>query len=755
MLISPPFLVTRNLADTDDEWIDRCMVGGLPGQGAFPVSFNLGWHGGMHLTAPANGAQREPVRAVADGEVVFVKDPQPLMPGGPLPADHPQAYGGSWTDKGAVVIRHTTEIGEGANAAVTFFSITMHLNQIDPAIRPGRAVYRKASLGTAGQIAGRRAGEAFLNTIHFEIVCDQVNLQRLVGRASGELNTAADGRMDAVFGEMYFHLPSGTQVFGQEPLPNSPQAMMQPPKPLGQRLAPAPVPLQNIGTTTEALIVGVRYAGGDGPVAQRGDAQVTTYRNDGTTVGAALTETHAEYNLYTTATDISKAYPAAGRPAPSAVFELLRFGRVIGPDALAPANVPHWRQVRYAGGQGWVNLNAPNVHKFSDADCPHWNGWSLVDDSTDGNSRCDSAVIRGWLDGDGNGTVTAAEAQSRMGDRPTAAKLAHAVCKFPTEWNAATIDARWGWLKTQSNENPTPLSTDDFEALRAHITALAFWPANMGIDANHWHWQPREFIRQFRSCGWLSAGELAQTLPRRRPSLLDWTSAQNRASAKARSFNILIRKYSGSNKLRISHLLAQVFIETDSLNTFTEYSKGAGYSYGAFYGRGLMHLTWPKNYSSYGTYCKIPNHTGIYSDARINSSSVHTWESEASQKQWSPRFDPGLVATDTYAAYNSGGFYWVSKTFRGTHNINRVCDQGADAKFVGFASWLVNGGGNGYRERQLYFAFIINELLDAPRLVASHTWNYPPLNSALTGSFPIGNPNNSLSVQIDYERQIP
>ena len=57
MLISPPFLPARNLADTEDAWIDRCMSGGLPGQGAFPVSFNLGWHGGMHLAAPANGHQ--------------------------------------------------------------------------------------------------------------------------------------------------------------------------------------------------------------------------------------------------------------------------------------------------------------------------------------------------------------------------------------------------------------------------------------------------------------------------------------------------------------------------------------------------------------------------------------------------------------------------------------------------------------------------------------------------------------------------
>lgn len=46
-------------------------------EGSFPVSFNLGWHGGLHLQAPNDGQAFLPVRAIADGEVVFARRPTP------------------------------------------------------------------------------------------------------------------------------------------------------------------------------------------------------------------------------------------------------------------------------------------------------------------------------------------------------------------------------------------------------------------------------------------------------------------------------------------------------------------------------------------------------------------------------------------------------------------------------------------------------------------------------------------------------
>ena len=393
-----------------------------------------------------------------------------------------------------------------------------------------------------------------------------------------------------------------------------------------------------------------------------------------------MEEHDAEYDLYTTAKAISDAYPATGRPAPSAVYELLRFGRVIGPDALLPADVPHWRQVRYDGGQGWVNLNATNVHKFSDADFPHWGRWSLIDDSADGDSRCDSAAIRGWLDSDGNGKVSPAEARSRLSDNTVAPKLARAICKFPTEWNAATIDARWGWLKVQSDENPDPLSADDFDDLRKHITALAFWPGGMGIDAVHWHWQPREFVRQFRKCGWFTTSELVPLLPgdhpvgfaRMRDRLTIGINSRTQIvpSGMHMALNKICRKYLLEGSLRRAHFWGQIAQETDQLQTVREYASGAAYQGRAdlgntmagdgvrFRGRGVIQLTGRINYERYE----------LFRGADFTT-------------------DPNslLVETDAYAACDASTFYWAAERTRdrvngrwhldGLVGINRRADN--------------------------------------------------------------------------------
>jgi hypothetical protein len=761
MIISPPYLLARNAGESDQDWINRCMSGGAPGDGAFPLSNALQWHGGLHLREPEANAL---VRAIADGDVVHLRQPD-RQPAGELPADHAQAYRGGWTDNGVVVIRHTTEIGEGANASVTFFSIYMHLREIDAAVQPNRRIYRKSSIGRAGQIYGE-AGR-----LHFEIICDDTNLPRLVGRANGDLNTGSDGRVDAVYGSMYFRLPAGALVYGERPMANNPVAHRQPPRPPGAPAnspLPAPVALQFTHTTAQDLFVGLRYASGEGAAANRGDAYLSTYQLDGTLIGDPLEENDAEYNLYNSATAISKAYPATGRPAPSAVYELLRFGRIIGPDALTPATVPHWRQVRYPGGTGWVNLNAQGVMKCSDADFPHWMGWSLVDDSADQDSRCDSATVKGWLDADGDRSVTPAEAQARMGTAPVAAKLAKAICKFPTEWNAASFDRRLGWLKTSTAENPTPLDDANFERLRAHVTALAFWPGGTGLPESHWHWNPREFVEHFRKCGWFSLNELTQMLPRlhgRRGELasIPWATAENRFRPYAIDLSKAFRKYLILGVNRQVHFLAQTYIETAMWRVVEEIGRarqqrranGTLYwpapmmeFYGAFYGRGIMQLTWSGNYMSYGEYRAFAGvgETHTYADARITRTSTHYLGDPRGQPtpvRWYPKFDPSVVADNSFNACDSGAYYWVSKAIgNGNTNINRVCDQGVTTAAVGRASVLVNGGGYGYAERQAYAPYIERFLGDGT-------------NTDATSSFVATRGRTNHNIFVDFTAQRP
>jgi predicted chitinase len=630
MIISPPFLLPRNADETDEAWIHRCMPGGDPGQGAYPLSQALQWHGGMHLREPQTNA---PVRAIADGDVVFWREPMP-SPEGALPPDHPLGFYGGWTDNGVVVLRHTTEIGEGANANVTFFSVYMHLREIDPAVKQKSRVYRKRALGRAGQIYGKTG------QIHFEIVCDDLNLQRLVGRASGALNTYANGRTDAVYGAMHFHLPAGSLVYPARPALNLSQAA-------------GGVPIQG------ELFVELRYAGGEGAEGNRGDAYLSTYQPDGSPVGERLNEHDAEYNLYRDANTISQAYPANARPAPSAVYELLRFGRVIGPDALNPTNVPHWRRISHPGGVGWVNLNATNVHKFSDADFPHWMGWNLIDDSADQDSRCDSATIKSWLDVNGDGKVAPAEAMTRMGAPNVAAKLARAICKFPTEWNAASFDRRLSWIKASTEENPDPVDSANFERLRSHVETLAFWPGNTGLPENHWHWSPREFVKNFRKCGWLDKKEMAQCLPRNIQHLVGtkfvsssfgWADAYARSSLWSLHFNKANRKYGIDRRQRLTHYFAQIVPETNYLRLMKESdSKDGSYlrgkSYYPYYGRGFIQLTWMENYKKYGEYRGFPK-------TEIRPATYH-------EVGWNP--DELLVSNnDVYNASNcvdSAGYY--------------------------------------------------------------------------------------------------
>jgi len=147
MIISPPFLPARNAITTDIAYLDLAMQ--EQHDGRFPISNKLAWHGGVHLTAPTRANGREPVCAISDGTVVYVRQPSARPTDEATREAHPLGYNG-WTDDGCVVIRHETEIGADAQdrgVEVRFFSIYMHLNAIRTNVRTNQTILRKTELG--------------------------------------------------------------------------------------------------------------------------------------------------------------------------------------------------------------------------------------------------------------------------------------------------------------------------------------------------------------------------------------------------------------------------------------------------------------------------------------------------------------------------------------------------------------------------------------------------------------------------------
>jgi hypothetical protein len=580
----------------------NCLGTDIP-EGSFPVSLKLGWHGGLHLHAPAVGSTALAARAIADGEVVFACKPKVPV----ADPEHPQNYNPygtspAWTDNGMVIVRHSTEIGDGEDAQdIVFYSIFMHLSELrgtalkcaNGTATSGHAkVYRKEELGVAGRIYNAA------DHIHFEIVCDDANCRKLVGRSTGSLNLAENGRLDAVYGEIYFHLPSGTCFYADRPPANTGTSSASP-----------------IYTSDQSLIVGLRHANGDGPVGHRGDDFLTTYQLNGRITGEVVDDHQAEYEMYRRSVEISKAFPVGSRPAPSAVYELLRFGRVVNGahETLQPADCPHWRCVSYAGGKGWVNLNARGVTKYSDADLPQWKFWSLIDDDSDGDSRASSPLLNRIIE-----SVSAAESnlpqeelERYLGSPEIRNALSRVICKFPSEWNRDTIESRWGWLQTSEEAQ---LAGDDWTHFKEHVEALAVPSASLPepLRREHWHFHPSAFISHFRKCRWLSAHEFRQLVPkhalRKHSGTTLWEAVQTSltgsssvALTQRQGLNRMARKYGISSPLRLASFYGNAIQETQWLGRLSE-AGGNTLWYSPWYGRGFLQLTHPENYIDYWRY---------------------------------------------------------------------------------------------------------------------------------------------------------
>jgi len=474
----------------------------------------------------------------------------------------------------------------------------------------------------------------------------------------------------------------------------------------------------------------------------------------GAPIGAARTDGDAEYGLFEEATRRHTAVPAADQAlsSPSGWYELLRFGRNIGRGAAAtdkdplPANAAHWRRIVGADGAAvWADLNAEGSFKFSDADFLPVMGWNCIDDDTSpSDQRCDSVNLKNLVrdpDPANTARLETSELAKRLGDEAVMRKLRRTICKFPSEWDKTSIAARYAFVQELE---PFKQSPEAWPRLEAHLKAVSFDGLPAGYLAADWRVHPQEFFGQMRKCGWLSADELSLIIPRF--PYYDRVGTTHRAhtagpaaiyqvarqTVRTRLGNFLVplnrtmRRYGIQSKGRQGHFLSQTILETDRWRTVREYGQGAANAaipmaqyYAAFFGRGIMQLTWLGNYRDYLNYRTtgaLANNVGVYSDRRITQQSTH-WTGApgggSAQVRWAPKFDPEVIASNAENACDSGGFYWASKAIgQGAHDLNTTCDRGITPDVVGRVSVLVNGGGNGYMERQAYAQYLFRYLFD-------------------------------------------
>ncbi|MDU4840636.1 MAG: DUF3289 family protein [Leclercia adecarboxylata] len=408
MYISPPILFPRQNNEEYAAWVMRTMpVDPLRG---FPVNGVESWHGGIHIPHTDTSALANPLRAVADGVVVYASYPAPTEKRDTKPLNYDGA-----TDNGCVLIRHEMLIGKDPVACV-FYSLTMHMKQVHPEIqnKAGVTVRRGQVIGTTGMVSGQ-------NAYHFQLCCSSDMLKMLCGRDHGNLDVSAPGRAKPVYGHRYFLLPEGTAVYEGS-------------TPYGLSAYPCCV-------TTEALYV--------------------------IHEGAKTRTLHKIGDDYQPVGETAIAVDYICEPTPA----------VSGHKTYS-----EWVRVAFPGGEGWVDVSSRAVKTWTDADFPDWAGWTLVNDDTTPDGQCNSVTVK-----------KAREKQDT--------DLTRFICQFPLEWDFASFDTRFSWLKAPNASLPEPMSEESYAGLREHARALSFFD-KLPVDTQKelagliWHFDPRGLMIQ-------------------------------------------------------------------------------------------------------------------------------------------------------------------------------------------------------------------------------------------------------------------
>jgi hypothetical protein len=682
MLISTPFLKSGSIENNTDSIQ-------LAFSGQYPLTSHVEWHNGQHLIAPQENGDHLDVRAIADGKVIYIVTPDREPSNSKDHAQNYAAFGGDleWTDKGMVIIEHTTEIGADGNTPtpITFYSVYAHLRELGPGIAKDKRVYRKDLLGKPGQIYGQ-AGH-----MHFEIFLDDANIQRLLGQDPKDWPTADavpthDGRIDAVFGSTYVYLPANTPV---------------------QTAAPT----KHVQSTASQTLNAPQWV----QISYAGNATFTSYQDDGSEIGKR-TDVDAEYDLYKEANTRHNSLATGDKAvsSPSAWYELLRFGRNLGRGSAAtdkdplPVNAAHWRKIVTPDGDRWADLNAAGTFKFSDADFPSFLGWNCFgDDEKVTDQRCDSRKLKALLTSEIPDVQDKARAlkeplylfaQTRQ--QSIATKLRKAICKFPTEFDQGDFEARYGHIKEEEYFK-SDATGKNWALLSDHIKALTVMDLPDAYKGAQWHLHPLAFIEVMRKCGWLSKSELKQCVPNKvirhqkyKPTpvsilehryhwdTVNFTAASNFIDTQCVPLNRMLRKFCITTPMRQASFLGNAIQETGWFGALQE-TGGNSLWYAPWFGRGYLQLTFPSNYVKYWRWSgrTIPQSLEAALLAAENTAQ-HTRSNAALANKNFPQMTAEITDwRDNLArllspeAAQSAGWYWAMSNANrhadGTHTLDR------------------------------------------------------------------------------------
>ncbi|ANB73388.1 hypothetical protein AYM40_14215 [Paraburkholderia phytofirmans OLGA172] len=689
MVISPPFLPAAGLTSTDPTEPDPMMAAvgqfELLHHGTYPIAFDRRSHCGIHL-APSE--QTEPVRAIADGEVIAYRVSKNAIADGQI---NPQTGNPVLnSNTGFVLLKHVTDTGDGRT--ITFYSLYMHLldmtAQQNIAPQPtnpaqnsspdglpawlldtaggkdgvarsgnGRKVYRKDMLGYWGSCHGTRH-------LHFEIFMTETDFTAWFAQDGHKVQLGAKNPVTPAskdyWGHSYFVIPGG-QTF-----------VSVPPGQHGSAYFPA----LTSGTLdpNSKLYVEAYF--------HKGERYTRSWVGIGDSIkpltAAPVKDRYKEYeyNLYQRATDLYPHCPSDG-------YDMLRFGRILGADQQTlPASAPNtWVAVPFDENstQGYIDISQDAIQKLSDADFPFFTGWKRIDDDNtpfgpDGLCGYDELCkITGVAEAQELPGATMPSEYSEddqlaayvRGKEDVLNSLKGFICHASSEWDAGNNDGRYGGLNEPDGffGKRKDIDPDEYDKFVAFLKRFQFLEQTPLGGHRFWFFHPLAFIRHFRKCGWMSAQELAQCIPRKivdqtrnqvnqtvfpRGSI-GWGSALARVQRFLPHLNRAFRKYGlSSNGIRLSYFLGNAIQETTYLSQTAE-GDGSHLSYAPWYGRGIIQLTHEENYKRYGDYRGWPGSASSYRDS---------------------------LETDPARASDSAGFYWVScaKPVNSAHNINVEAD---------------------------------------------------------------------------------